>query len=401
MSADRPAAARLLLLARAQPARLIAGLAWFAALAPAAVAQPTNQQQLDAVRSRIEAVTRELNESRGQRDTLREQLRGLDQNIGKLAASARRTERSIEANQSRLRALKRQAANARQQLSAQATALEGDIRAAYALGRQDYVKLLLNQEEPAHVARTLTYYRYLGAARSERITQLHATLASARQLEARIRESDRELSALRADAAEKKAAFEAERARRATVLAQVNREVRERSQELERLKADQQRLEGLVRRLTQYLPELPPPDRDARFGRLKGRLAWPTAGALAARFGEPKQVGTLRWRGVLITAQEGAEVHAVASGRVAYADWLRGFGLLLILDHGDGYMTLYGHNQALHKEVGNWVEAGEAIAAVGSSGDAAQTGLYFEIRHQGEPIDPLAWVGGRGRAARR
>lgn len=401
MSADRPDTAALLLLGHGRPVRVIAGFAWLATLAPAAVAQPTNQQQLGAVRNRIEAVTRELNDTRGQRDALREELRALDQNIDKLAAAARRTERSIEANQSRLRALRRQAEVTRQQLGAQAAALEGNIRAAYALGRQDYLKLLLNQEDPARVARTLTYYRYLGAARSERITQLHATLASARQLEEKIRESDRELSALRADAAEKKTAFEAERARRATVLAQLNREVRERSQELERLKADQQRLEGLVRRLTQYLPELPPPDRDARFSRLKGRLAWPTAGALAARFGESKQVGTLRWRGVLIAAREGTEVHSVASGRVAYADWLRGFGLLLILDHGDGYMTLYGHNQALHKEVGNWVEAGETIAAVGSSGDAPQAGLYFEIRHQGEPVDPLVWVGGRGRAARR
>ncbi len=379
----------------------MAGLSWLVMLTPAVFAQPTNEQQLEAVRQRIEAVTRELNDTRGQRNTLREELRGLDLSIGRLGAAARRTERSIEANRSRLRALKRQADSARQQLGAQAAALEASIRVSYAMGRQDYLKLLLNQQDPARVARTLTYYRYLAAARSERIAELRATLASVRQLEESIRENDRELAALRADASEKKAAFEAERGRRATVLAQLNREVRERAQELERLKADQQRLERLVRQLTDYLPQLPPPDRAARFGRLKGRLAWPTAGSLAARFGEPKQIGSLRWRGVLIAAQEGTEVHSVASGRVAYADWLRGFGLLLILDHGDGYMTLYGHNQALHKEVGNWVEAGETIATVGASGDIAEAGLYFEIRHQGEPLDPSAWVGGRSRAARR
>lgn len=379
----------------------MAGLGWLVMLTPAAFAEPTSEQQLQAVRERIEAVTRELNDTRGQRNALREELRALDLSIGRLGAAARRTERSIEANRSRLRALKRQADSARQQLGAQASALEASIRVAYAMGRQDYLKLLLNQQDPARVARTLTYYRYLAAARQERIAELRASLASVRQLEENIRENDRELAALRADAAEKKAAFEAERARRATVLAQLNREVRERTLELERLKADQQRLEGLVRRLTDYLPQLPPPDRETRFGRLKGRLAWPTAGPLAARFGEPKQVGTLRWRGVLIAAREGTEVHSVASGRVAYADWLRGFGLLLILDHGDGYMTLYGHNQALHKEVGNWVEAGETIATVGASGDTAEAGLYFEIRHQGEPLDPSAWVGGRSRAARR
>ena len=401
MSANQPNTVTLPPFGRSRPVRLIVGLGWLAALSPAAFGEPTNEQQLQAVRQRIEAVTRELNDTRGQRNALREELRALDQSIGRLAVAARRTERSIEANRSRLRTLKRQADSAHRQLGAQAAALEGNIRAAYAMGRQDYLKLLLNQEEPARVARMLAYYRYLGAARSERIAELRATLASVRQLEENIREIDRELSALRADAAEKKAAFQAERARRELVLAQLNREIRERAQELERLKADQQRLEGLVRRLTEYLPELPPPDREARFGRLKGRLAWPTAGTLAARFGEPKQIGALRWRGVLIAAREGTEVRSVASGRVAYADWLRGFGLLLILDHGDGYMTLYGHNQALHKEVGNWVEAGETIATVGSSGDINQAGLYFEIRHQGEPVDPSTWVGGHSRAARR
>lgn len=400
MSADQPNTITRQRFGRSHTVRLIA-LGWLATLAPATFAQPTNEQQLEIVRQRIEAVTRELNDTRGQRNTLREELRALDLSIGTLGAAARRTERSIETNRSRLRDLKRQADSARQQLGTQASALEASIRVAYAMGRQDYLKLLLNQQDPARVARTLTYYRYLAAARSERIAQLHATLASIRQLEESIRENDRELAALRAAAREKKTALEAERARREAVLAQLNREVRERAQELERLKADQQRLEGLVRRLTDYLPQLPPPDREARFGRLKGRLAWPTAGSLAARFGEPKQVGSLRWRGVLIAAREGTEVHSVASGRVAYADWLRGFGLLLILDHGDGYMTLYGHNQALHKEVGNWVEAGETIATVGASGDIAQAGLYFEIRHQGEPLDPSAWVSGRSRAARR
>ncbi len=379
---------------------LLAALVLLGGLAPVAADNP-REQQLQAVRGRIEALTRELNDTRGQRDALREELRALEQRIGTLAAGIRRTDRQIRADQERLEALRREAETARRRRSEQAEALARDVRVAFALGRQDYLKLLLNQEDPARLTRTLTYYRYLTTARHERMAALHASLANAQALQERIVERDRALAALRAEAAQRKAALESTRARRASALTQLSREVRDRTRELERLKADEQRLEGLVKRLGEYLPQLPPADKHARFPALKGRLPWPVAGALTARFGEPRQVGSLRWRGVLISAREGSDVRAVASGRVAYADWLRGFGLLLILDHGDGYMTLYGHNQALHKEVGEWAEAGEAIASVGSSGDAPQAGLYFEIRHQGEPIDPHVWVGGPGRATRR
>jgi septal ring factor EnvC (AmiA/AmiB activator) len=402
VSANSHPTPRTILAARARLARLILVGATLASIDPA-VAQDRDarERQLQAVRTRIETTTRELNETRGQRDQLREQVRQLERRIGSLSAALRRTDRQIRIDQQQLRALRRQRESAGRDMTEQARALEREIQLAYALGRQDYVKLLLNQEDPARVARTLTYYRYLTAARAERRAALEAKLARVRQLEDQIEERDRQFAARRASAAQETQTLETARAERAALLSQRNREVRERSRELDRLKADEQRLEGLVERITRYLPELPPPDKDARFGSLRGRLPWPTRGRLSARYDELKGVANLRWRGVLIAAPEGTEIHAVASGRVAYADWLRGFGLLLILDHGDGYMTLYGHNQAMHKEVGDWVEAGEVIGAVGSSGDALETGLYFEIRQRGEPVDPLAWVGGRTRAAHR
>ncbi|UCH54129.1 MAG: peptidoglycan DD-metalloendopeptidase family protein [Pseudomonadota bacterium] len=371
-------------------------------LAPTAGdAQDARERQLEEVRARIEAATRELNETRGRRDALREEIRELERRVGALANAVRQSDRQIRGDQEKLRVLARKRERARGELAVHGGALEREIRLAYTLGRQDYLKLLLNQEDPAQVARSLTYHRYLNAARRERQTALRVKLAHIEELETQIRDRDRELAARRKRAAEEKREFDEARTRRAGLLAQRNREVRERARELDTLKADEQRLQGLVQRLTQYVPNLPPPEKDARFGTLKGRLPWPTRGRLQARYNEPKAVGNLRWRGLLIGAAEGTEIQAVASGRVVYADWLRGFGLLLILDHGDGYMTLYGHNQTLHKTVGNWVEAGEAVAAVGSSGDAIDTALYFEVRHRGEPIDPTVWIAGGGRAARR
>jgi septal ring factor EnvC (AmiA/AmiB activator) len=139
-------------------------------------------------------------------------------------------------------------------------------------------------------------------------------------------------------------------------------------------------------------------DGQQPFHSRKGKLRWPARGRLAQRFGAPRS-GGLRWRGVMIEAQEGGEVRAVSQGRIAFSDWMRGFGLLLIIDHGDGYMSLYGHNQTLYKEVGEWVDTGEVVALLGASGGRTESGLYFEMRHKGRPINPVHWCAGKPAAS--
>src|SRR5690606_34075729 len=214
-----------------------------------------------------------------------------------------------------------------------------------------------------------------------------------RALETEIRDQTRELEALRTRQERERHALEAARVRRAQLLAALNRQLSAQQDEIERLRADERRLQRLLQELRTVLPEaeLPSPGPQERFGALNGRLPLPLAGRIAAGYGEPKGIGDLTWRGIFIAAREGDPVRAVARGRVAFADWLRGFGLLLILDHGDGYMTLYGHNQALHRRTGDWVEAGETIAAAGNTGGAPAMGVYFEIRQNGVPHDPLQW----------
>jgi murein hydrolase activator len=312
-------------------------------------------------------------------DTLVRSLRDIDTHIGQYTHSHAE--------------LKTRAERERAALRAHTATLGAQVRAQYAMGSQPYIKLLLNQESPAATARVLAYYRYFHKARVKRINHLRAALERLQQLDEQLVRSTRALTQLRESREREHATLEQTRARRTELLASLNRELTDRTQEIDRLKTDEQRLERLVAELKTALaePTLVLPGPIERFGALKGRLPLPYAGRIQARFGEPKGVGALRWRGLFLSGREGQEIRAVSRGRVAYADWLRGFGLLLILDHGDGYMTLYGHNQALYRRVGDWVEAGQPIATVGNTGDAPGTGLYFEIRHNGIPHDPLQW----------
>jgi len=367
-------------------------------LLPTVARADAEEQRLEQLRARIHKLQSSLNELQGRRDTVREELRDLERRIGESLHAQRRLDSRLRAYVRQLAQLRGRAQDERRALTHQTGALDRQMRAAYAMGQQEPLKLLLNQEEPARVARVMTYYRLLHQARAERVQTIQASLARVQTLEARLQTQTRELEGARAERARERQSFETARARRAELLASLNLQARNQSEEIGRLRTDEKRLERLVGELTS-LPAMAPAAPGARFASLKGRLPLPLAGRVTARFGDDKGIGQLKWRGAFIAAREGQEVRAVHRGRVAYADWLRGFGLLLILEHGDGYMTLYGHNQSLYREVGEWVDAGQTIAAAGSTGDALQAGVYFEIRHDGEPDDPLRWCALAGRTS--
>ncbi|MBI3898128.1 MAG: peptidoglycan DD-metalloendopeptidase family protein [Gammaproteobacteria bacterium] len=362
------------------------------------------EAQLEKLRTRIDKLQQDLNDTRERRDSTREQLRTQEQHINTLMRSLRDIDSRLQQYTQAQSDLKRRAEREREQLHEQSRALAAQLRAAHAMGQQPYIKLLLNQESPAATARALTYYRYFNEARLGRISQIETTLARVDSLDEEIEKSTTTLTALRDKQSEERQALEETRQRRTELLAGLNREVEDKTQEIARLRADEQRLERLLKELKTALaePNVPFPTTNGRFASLKGRLPLPVAGRIEARYGDSKGVGDMRWRGIFLGGKEGQNVRAVSRGRVAYADWLKGFGLLLILDHGDGYMTLYGHNQALLRNVGDAVEAGQPIATVGNSGDAQRVGVYFEIRHNGTPDDPLQWCAlGRGPRARR
>lgn len=354
----------------------------------------SREAQLDELRKRIERLQRSLNETVGERDSARDELQQLERRISELIRTLGEIDQRLAKETRTLTGLERRAERERRAQRLHLAALEAQIRTAFALGRQPHLKVLLNQENPAAAARVLAYYRYFSQARVARIGETHALLVRLEELAQEIRLRSAALAALRETRERERQALEESRHRRAELLAALNRRVAGQTEEIKRLRADEQRLERLVRELKAALPEASAsfPGRHRPFASLKGRLPLPLASRVAARYGEPKGVGDLTWRGVFLSAKEGQNVHAVARGRVAFADWLRGFGLLLILDHGDGYMTLYGHNQSLRRQTGDWVEAGQAIATVGNTGDAPAMGVYFEIRYNSVPHDPLQWL---------
>jgi len=374
-----------------RPARWLAVLVIVYSAAGAAASQ--NEEQLRALRARIESLQADLNEVRGERNEARAQLRVSERRIGRQFKSLRDTEARQKSDSARLTALQRARTRSHAELGTRRQELEHDVRAAYVLGKQSYFKLLLSQDDPARVSRTLTYYRYLTQARATRIESIEASLSRLDALEKQIAERVQGLAALRTRQLDQKKALETTRAERRVLLARLNERVRDRSQEVERLKRDEDRMARLVRELRTALTRAPAPEPPAvstSTGK-RGRWRLPVQGRLVARFGSPKEIGDLRWRGIFLAAPEGQEVKAVTRGRVVYADWLRGFGLLVVMDHGSGLMTLYGHNQSLYKGIGDMVEAGEAIAASGNTGGPALPGVYFEIRENGKPRNPLDW----------
>jgi len=348
------------------------------------------QTDLEQLRQRIGQLQSELEETRGERNEARSKLREAERRIGTQIRNLRTTERGLQVEASRLRDLESARTRARRDRAEQSQELEATVRAAYALGQQETVKLLLSQDDPARANRMLVYHRYLAEARAQRIDQLNGTLTRLTALENEIGTRQQELAKLRTQQQKEKSSLESTRAERQLALTQLNAQVRTRSQEIERLKRNEERLSRLVRGLQAVIrtpapaPKLPPPVG-------KGPWRLPVKGRILARYGQPKPVGDLRWRGLFLATPEGRPIQAVTGGRVAYADWLRGFGLLVILDHGNGLMTLYGHNQSLIKGVGEPVESGEVIALSGNTGGPPEPGLYFEVRQNGEPRNPLDW----------
>lgn len=352
-------------------------------------------RELETLRGHINALQKKLDANQKKKTNAEKQVQGIDQRINAAARKLSRVESELESNRRQLDELREQQVQHTAHLHAQRERLAAEARAAYAMGRQQQVKLLLNQERPAAVGRMLAYFTYFSTARMQRIDTMRDTLRQLEQLQAAVDEKSRELIALRARQQDETRRLGEQKRTRERVLAELSREVRRQGGEMERLKSDEQRLRDLVYSLQDLLADIPPDaSRQQPFAALKGKLRWPAQGRITNRFGARRSGSGLPWRGVTITAAEGGKVRAVAKGRVAFADWMRGFGLLLIIDHGDGYMSLYGHNQALYKEVGEWVDSEETVASLGASGGRSMAGLYFELRHKGRPVNPVIWCAG-------
>jgi septal ring factor EnvC (AmiA/AmiB activator) len=302
-------------------------------------------------------------------------------------------DRDIAAQKKRIRATKIQQELNRNSLESQGRFLQQQIRLAYAIGRQDRLKLLLNQRDPEMVGRLMVYHDYFNRHRTEQMDIIQTTLKNLKQAEQVMVAEERKMQQLQNRKKREKSALEKNRKGREKLIARLNQGITTDAERLKELKRDEERLQKLLTEIQQkakaslqnrYIAKGRP------FKTQKGKMPWPAKGKLKARFGSPKR-GGLKWDGILISGPEGEEVKAVYDGKVVFADWLRGFGLMLILDHGGGYMTLYGHNQSLAKQPGELVQAEEVVAALGSSGGQTEPGVYFAMRYKGEPINPEKW----------
>jgi murein hydrolase activator len=374
------------------------------AVSPGAHAGP--QDELKDIRDRIEALKKQLTESEGSKagaaDALKDSERAVSETSRKLyqiSGQRREVNTALSRLQSRIRVVQGNIADE------QAT-LGRLLYQQYVGGQSDAIKLVLNGEDPNEIARQLHYLSYISRARARLLSSLRENLADIEKLTGETRRKSSELHALQSEETLQMRRLEKEKAERQVVYSKVSDDIDKNRKQLSTLKRDEERLSQLIERLAKEaarknkkprkrITNQALPDADTGSGSfrlLKGRLRLPVIGELMNRFGGQRQDSGLSWKGLFISAKPGREVKAVAVGRVVYADWLRGFGNLLILDHGDGYMSLYGNNESLLKQVGEETRAGEPIAATGNSGGNPDSGLYFELRFQGKPFDPIPWV---------
>lgn len=404
------------------------------------------QQQLEATRQDIAELKKTLDKLQEEKSGVQKDLKATETDIGNLEKQVEALQQELKKTEGELERLDTEKKKLQSARVEQQRLIAIQARSAYQNGREEYLKLLLNQQNPEKFARTLTYYDYLSKARLEQLRAFNETLRQLANVEQDIGRHQEELLTQRADLDSRRQALDAERSKRQQVLAKLNSDMKSSDQKLQARQQDQAELAKVLKTIEETLARQAREAEEARkkallaqqeaekrrqqqalaardaadteppkkarttlgplvssdgasyggaFSAARGKLPWPVNGRLLARFGEARGSDSrAKWDGVMISASPGTQVHAVHGGRVVFADWLRGAGLLVILDHGNGYLSLYGHNQSLLKSAGDIVKAGEAISTVGDSGGQDSAGLYFAIRQQGRPTDPAQWCRG-------
>lgn len=350
------------------------------------------RQKLDAVRAEIKALAEQQRETEGERGEAAKALRTKETELAGVAKDVHALDEKLATQQADLDRLDAERAKLETALKSQRDALAALLRSAYALGRNEELKLLLQQNDVAAIARVLAYNRYFQRARVGRIDQLSTDLEDLAKVQESIRTKTAELASTRDARAAEGAKLETERTEREKLVDELDTKLKEQGARAAALGKDEKALASLIEKLRDVFADIPKQLSGAEpFASQRGRLAWPVPGRIARGFGATDESGR-RSSGLLIASKSGTAVHAVSHGRIVFADWLRGYGLMIIVDHGDGYLSLYGCNETLLKDVGDWVNAGETIATSGASGGQKTPGLYFEVRAKGQPVDPKAWL---------
>ena len=378
--------------------KTVRALVLLALLAPCAQAQETGgelakikEQELEEVRERISDLKQSMDESAAARDRLTGELQEAEVEIAEKRARLKDLERERDFATRRKAELDAQLAERESQLDEESAELAEQVRAAYMSGSQERIKLLLNQRDPATLGRLMAYYGYLNDYRGANIESVTAAIRELAQLRSGVAAEEARIADLAKQRYDELTRLGAAQDRRQQLLSGLRQRLADEGREVERLAAQEKDLSRLITELTTILSDYPINSEDP-FREHKGRLTWPVAGTLLHDFGQPRASNQLKWNGVVLAAPRGREVRSVYHGRVVFADWLAGLGLLVIVDHGESFMTLYGYNETILKDAGDWVAPGDVIATVGDSGGQNQSSLYFELRRGSQPLDPRDWV---------
>jgi len=350
------------------------------------------QDKLSRLQKSIVKIHKHLKGSKKQRSSVVTELKKLELEISKNARKLKLLERDVSASLKQEKKLKRELSQLNQRLTKQRAVLSEQIRSAYSMGHQQNLKMLLNQQDPAQVGRTQIYFDYLNRARQQQISDFLATFEQKKQTETELKQTLIAKKQLLKTQKTKKRQRQKQRFQRKQLLAELSKKIENQETTLSSLESSRRRIEDLLKSLGELLADIPAsPSEDQPFLSQKGKLPWPIKGRFMNKFGQSKNQGDLRWNGVLIKTALGTPVRVISHGRVAFSDWLQGFGFITIIDHGDGYMSLYGQSESLFKQTGDWVQAGEVIATAGDSGGQPTSGVYFEIRSRGKPVNPTRW----------
>jgi septal ring factor EnvC (AmiA/AmiB activator) len=371
-----------------------AALFWLAGTPTAGICaagdRSRTEADLKAISTQIEKIRAQAARDAVERDKASQTLRSAEVSAAQARAELEELRRQRATHAANRADLARRRAESESTLKDTREALASQLRAAYVIGRDEPLKLLLNQKDPARAGRMFAYYGYFGRMRADQISRVNAAIGEIAELDNALAAEDERLAALEKEQKSQVADLDRARKERRQVLASLDSESKSRERSLQRLQRQQASLEKLMKDLGTALKSYPP-DNSTAFGRLRGKLDWPVGGKLVAGFGQTR-AGGVKWSGMLVSTERGSPVRAIAGGRVAYADWLPGLGLLVIVDHGEGYMSLYAHNDRLAKQAGAQISAGDVVANAGDSGGRSQPELYFEIRKGGKPVDPRPWM---------
>jgi murein hydrolase activator len=396
----------------------------FSVMAEANPSAAKSKAELDAIHKKIEALNKELNTSREAHKDAADELKDSEKAISEANRKLHQLNQQEKKNRETLASLEKQQASILEKLETQQQLLGKQLYQQYLHGQQSPLQIILEQQDPNEIARQLHYFSYVSKARTELIDGMQDNLQQMTEINERTTEALKEIEALKLAQEEERKSLQAQKAERSKVLKKLSTQIANQRNEINKLKRDEKRLSNLVERLAKIAKEqaaakrrqaeaakkkptesktpasktiaknqaLPSSQYDgSNFASLKGKLNLPVRGEVTNRYGAARQDTGVSWKGLFIRAPEGSEVKSVAKGSVVFADWLRGFGNLIIIDHGDGYMSLYGNNQSLFKNLGDDVKGGDTIASVGNTGGNESAGLYFELRRQSKPFDPLSW----------